>query len=86
MKEIYKDYLFEKHILVSEGMTEEKQVFETLFAMTHFFLRKNYKGQGACTLRNGKRTLKEIRRKCSGTILQRISTECPRSFYGRTIV
>ena len=23
MKEIYKDYLFEKHILVSEGMAEE---------------------------------------------------------------
>lgn len=37
MKEIYKDYLFEKHILVSEGATEEKNVFETLFALAHFF-------------------------------------------------
>ena len=37
MKEVYKDYLFEKHILVSEGLTEEKHVFETLFAMAHFF-------------------------------------------------
>ena len=37
MKEIYKDYLFEKHILVSDGETEEKHVFETLFAMAHLF-------------------------------------------------
>lgn len=28
MKEIYKDYLFEKHILVSDEETEEKHVFE----------------------------------------------------------
>ena len=45
MKEIYKDYLFEKHILVSEGMTEEKYVFETLFAMAHFFGVKITKGK-----------------------------------------
>ena len=45
MKEIYKDYLFEKHILVSEGMTEEKHVFETLFAMAHFFGVKITKGR-----------------------------------------
>ncbi len=45
MKEIYKDYLFEKHILVSEGMTEEEHVFETLFAMAHFFGVKIIKGK-----------------------------------------
>ena len=69
MKEIYKDYLFEKHILVSDGEKEEKHVFETLFAMAHFFGIKNYKGQGACALRNGKRTIKKIWRKCSETVL-----------------
>lgn len=37
MKEIYKDYLFEKHILVSEGATKENNVFEILFALAHFF-------------------------------------------------
>ena len=45
MKEIYKDYLFEKHILVSDGETEEKHVFETLFAMAHFFGVKITKGR-----------------------------------------
>ena len=45
MKEIYKDYLFEKHILISEGMTEEKHVFETLFAIAHFFGVKITKGR-----------------------------------------
>lgn len=45
MKEIYKDYLFEKHILVSDGETEEKYVFETLFAMAHFFGVKITKGR-----------------------------------------
>ena len=51
MKEIYKDYLFEKHILVSEGMTEEKHVFETLFAMAHFFGVKITKGRSLCVAR-----------------------------------
>lgn len=37
MKEIYKDYLFEKHILVSEGATKENNVVEILFALAHFF-------------------------------------------------
>ena len=46
-------------------MTEEKHVFETLFAMAHFFGVKISKGQGACALRNGKRTLKKIGRECS---------------------
>ena len=45
MKEIYKDYLFEKHILVSDGEIEEKHVFETLFAMAHFFGIKITKGR-----------------------------------------
>ena len=45
MKEIYKDYLFEKHILVSDEETEEKHVFETLFAMAHFFGVKITKGR-----------------------------------------
>ena len=45
MKKIYKDYLFEKHILVSDEETEEKHVFETLFAMAHFFGIKITKGR-----------------------------------------
>ena len=45
MKEIYKEYLFEKHILVSDGEKEEKHVFETLFAMAHFFGVKITKGR-----------------------------------------
>lgn len=45
MKEIYKEYLFEKHILVSDGETEEKHAFETLFAMAHFFGVKITKGR-----------------------------------------
>jgi len=45
MKEIYKEYLFEKHILVNDGETEEKYVFETLFAMAHFFGVKITKGK-----------------------------------------
>ena len=45
MKEVYKDYLFEKHILISEGMSEEKHVFETLFARAHFFGVKITKGR-----------------------------------------
>ena len=59
MKEIYKDYLFEKHILVSEGMTEEKHVFETLFAMAHFFGVKITKGRELVHCGMG-RTLKKI--------------------------
>lgn len=45
MKEIYKDYLFEKHILVGEKTAEEKHIFETLFAMAHFFGMKIIKGE-----------------------------------------
>ena len=33
MHEIYKDYLFEKHILVSNGNFEDKNAFEVLFAL-----------------------------------------------------
>lgn len=49
MRDIYKDYLFEKHILVSEETTEEKHVFEVLFAMT-FLWGKNYKRKRTCAL------------------------------------
>ena len=45
MKERYKDYLFEKHILVSEGAGEEEHIFEILFAMAHFFGVKITKGE-----------------------------------------
>lgn len=45
MRDIYKDYLFEKHILVSEETTEEKHMFEVLFAMAHFFGVRITKGK-----------------------------------------
>lgn len=45
MREIYKDYLFEKHILVRENNVEEKNVFETLFALAHFFGIRIIKGE-----------------------------------------
>lgn len=45
MKEIYKDYLFEKHILVSEGVPEDNNVFEILFALAHFFGVKITEGE-----------------------------------------
>ena len=48
MKEIYKEYLFEKHILVSDGEKEEKHVFETLFAMAHFFGVKLQRAGSLC--------------------------------------
>ena len=44
MQEIYKDYLFEKHILVSEGNSEERNIFEILFALAHFFGVRIIKG------------------------------------------
>lgn len=44
MHEIYKDYLFEKHILVSNGNLEDKNAFEVLFALAHFFGIKIIKG------------------------------------------
>ena len=44
MHEIYKDYLFEKHILVSNGNLEDKNAFEVLFALAHFFGVKIIKG------------------------------------------
>lgn len=80
MKEVYKDYLFEKHILISEGMSEEKHVFETLFAMAHFFGVKITKGRELVHYGMVKELSKKIWRKCSRTILQRISAECPKSF------
>lgn len=80
MKEVYKDYLFEKHILISEGMSEEKHVFETLFAMAHFFGVKITKGRELVHYGMVKELSKKIWRKCSRTILQMISAECPKSF------
>ena len=44
MHEIYKDYLYEKHILVSNGNLEDKNAFEVLFALAHFFGVKIIKG------------------------------------------
>lgn len=44
MHAIYKDYLFEKHILVSNGNFEDKNAFEVLFALAHFFGVKIIKG------------------------------------------
>lgn len=44
MQEIYKDYLFEKHILVHEAENEETNIFETLFALAHYFGVKITKG------------------------------------------
>lgn len=44
MHEIYKDYLFEKHILVSNWNLEDKNAFEVLFALAHFFGVKIIKG------------------------------------------
>ena len=37
MKEIFKEYLFEKHILVCEEGTEEKHPFEALFSLANLF-------------------------------------------------
>ena len=44
MHEIYKDYLFEKHILVRNGNLEDRNAFEVLFALAHFFGVKIIKG------------------------------------------
>ena len=37
MEKIFKEYLFEKHIFVSEADTEEKYPFETLFSLASLF-------------------------------------------------
>lgn len=42
MKERYKDYLFEKHILVSEGAGEEEHIFEIFVCNGTFLWRENY--------------------------------------------
>ena len=83
MKEIYKDYLFEKHILVSEGMAEEKHVFETLFAMAHFFGVKITKGRELVRCEMVKESQKVW--KMFGTIFDGFH-KVSRSFCGRTIV
>lgn len=37
MKDIYRNYLFTKGILVSNGEKEPKEAFETLYSLAHFF-------------------------------------------------
>ncbi|MCR4690630.1 MAG: hypothetical protein K5739_04745, partial [Lachnospiraceae bacterium] len=37
MKTLFKNYLFEKHLLVSEGNTSEENIFQVLFALANFF-------------------------------------------------
>ena len=37
MEQQFKEYLFQKHILVSDGAVEESHVFETLFALANLF-------------------------------------------------
>ena len=69
MQEIYKDYLFEKHILVSENNVEEKNVFETLFALAHFFGIKIIKGE------------KLVHHGMIGELSRRLGENVPEPFY-----
>ena len=82
MRDIYKDYLFEKHILVSEETTEEKHMFEVLFAMAHFFGVRITKGKELVHCEMIRELSKRLGEKCSGTVLQRISGKCSKSFGG----
>ena len=45
MKDIFKEYLFEKHILVSDGDKEEKHPFESLFSLANLFNIRNTEGE-----------------------------------------
>ena len=69
MQEIYKDYLFEKHILVREGDCEEKNVFETLFALAHFFGIRIIKGE------------KYVDHGMIGELSKRLGENVPEPFY-----
>lgn len=69
MHEIYKDYLFEKHILVSENNVEEKNVFETLFALAHFFGIRIIKGE------------KYVNQEMMGELSKRLGENVPEPFY-----
>ena len=69
MHEIYKDYLFEKHILVSNGNLEDKNAFEVLFALAHFF--------GVKILKGGKL----VNYKMIGELSERFGENVPEPFY-----
>ena len=69
MHEIYKDYLFEKHILVSNGNFEDKNAFEVLFALAHFF--------GVKILKGGKL----VNYKMIGELSERFGENVPEPFY-----
>ena len=69
MHEIYKDYLFEKHILVSNGNFEDKNAFEVLFALAHFFGVKIIKGG------------KLVNYKMIGDLSKRFGENVPEPFY-----
>lgn len=69
MKEIYKDYLFEKHILVCEQPQEEEAVFETLFALAHFYGIKITRGE------------KLVRRAMIDELSERFGRNIPEPFY-----
>ena len=69
MQEIYKDYLFEKHILVSEGNFEEENIFETLFALAHFFGVRIIKGE------------KLVNHRMIGELSKRFGENVPGPFY-----
>ena len=68
MKEIYKNYLFEKHILVNDG-EKETTVFETLFSLAHFFGIRITDGKELATA--------SMIRTCSDNI----GTDVPEPFY-----
>ena len=69
MHEIYKDYLFEKHILVSNGNLEDKNAFEVLFALAHFF--------GVKIIKGGKLVDYEM----IGDLSERFGENVPKPFY-----
>lgn len=69
MREIYKDYLFEKHILVNEGLTKESNVFETLFALAHLFGIKITEGE------------RFVCREMIGELSKRLGENVPEPFY-----
>lgn len=69
MHEIYKDYLFEKHILVSNGNLEDKNAFEVLFALAHFFGVKIIKGR------------KLVNYEMIGELSKRFGENVPEPFY-----
>lgn len=62
--------IFGEGVSVDHNQITVDRLYATNLVCNGTFLwRKNYKGQGACALRNGKRTIKKIWRKCSETVL-----------------